>query len=65
MHDGKMLPVAAGERAWYGDAKFLMGPLLNQDVVDQLYPMQEAHEEHWIASRKKPSEYIITTINME
>ena len=44
--------MAASEQAWYGGVKFLRDPLLNQDVVDQLYTMQEAHEEHSIASRK-------------
>ena len=41
-----MLPVEAGVQALYEAAIFLKGPRLNRDVVDQLYPLQEVHEEH-------------------
>lgn len=39
--------MAAGAQVLYEDAIFLRGPLLNQDAMVPLYPLQEEYEEHY------------------
>ena len=46
MYGVQRLPRAADAQALYEAAIFPKGPLLNQDEMDQLYPLQEEYEEH-------------------
>lgn len=42
-----LLPMATDVSAWWQGAGYSEDLLPTLDAQDQLYPMQEVHEEHW------------------